>query len=826
MGQLLKSGLDPNYRVTDNEIAWTPLFLAARGCHLETVQVLLKHGAEVNAKSQSDQTPLHAVIWNKTTLLGMNGVVHALLEAGAVVNARNSKGQTPLHWAAHYGHVEAVRLLVKYGADTRLRNDDGETALDKALGAGNPKRAAAARQIAQILQRGGEAPQLSVLSHLWGKLPTMKTMHTWHLSVISSIRSVHEGKMYYTFLRKLVATKVCGLTDAQGWLEKALDRLSDTLKNKGLELSFRLLLDKAVEDGMIAAQTIELMPGVNRGDADSTITSEGPEEPSSFCQFVKHAAHPDNFRFEHLDGSTQALQNAMGLLFQKMMVLNLDERELLFDTESRSSISLEKKQRLEIHMQALVSMLRGVLNVILRGAESDKETWHMERICARIVDYGDVEHIKECIAEEPCDESKVFLKSFSNGVQLARDVAENVEDESTGKRLDNVFDRKDPFLVLGMISAMAQPDYGKIDDEHFENFQKAMKKTAAPTIKERDESPGAETGSTGSPWSDTRAESFSSHDHSYRRDSLSSHDSPDHPTSDNIGAGSSHDGRRSQSTARMSPISETDVKTYTMAPKEQDDRSRGSQYVHVAPPSPSGKGQRCIKRGTSSTSSGSWSMVSSLASNQNNSADSNFTGTTSGSEEKPTLPAKGDAVTLPIEGPIRESFNVSPANARAVLKASARQKTPPPPPELQTDTPPSLPPPAFLPKAQPRSATVPRPPVVPNVSSSVLREIYPDARLCQEDEDELVLHAAVKFGDIDLLNECLDEVSEEEINATDSCGRTAMDLAALTGQIELLKMLEEKGGKFAFKRHGLMLATARLRSLNVTQYLKLVDEEV
>ena len=115
--ELLKGGLaDPNLRDDDNEIAWTPLFLAARSCHVETVQVLLSHGADVNARSKMDQSPLHAVCWSKQSSAGLTQVVRLLLEAGAHASAGNRRGQTPLHWAAHYGHVGAVRLLVQYGA--------------------------------------------------------------------------------------------------------------------------------------------------------------------------------------------------------------------------------------------------------------------------------------------------------------------------------------------------------------------------------------------------------------------------------------------------------------------------------------------------------------------------------------------------------------------------------------------------------------------------------------------------------------------------------------------------------------------------------------
>lgn len=143
-------GISPNVRDSDNDISWTPLLLAARSCHLETVRVLIRHGADVNARSKMDQTALHAVCWTKHAAKDLTEVVRALLQAGADVNALNRKGQSPLHWAAHYGHVEAVRLLVQYGANTIARNEDGETPLDKAMGRVNAP-AESIQEIARIL---------------------------------------------------------------------------------------------------------------------------------------------------------------------------------------------------------------------------------------------------------------------------------------------------------------------------------------------------------------------------------------------------------------------------------------------------------------------------------------------------------------------------------------------------------------------------------------------------------------------------------------------------------------------------------------------------
>jgi len=42
-----------------------------------------------------------------------------LIEKGADVNARDIDGNTPLHWAANFGNVESINLLLKAGADVK-----------------------------------------------------------------------------------------------------------------------------------------------------------------------------------------------------------------------------------------------------------------------------------------------------------------------------------------------------------------------------------------------------------------------------------------------------------------------------------------------------------------------------------------------------------------------------------------------------------------------------------------------------------------------------------------------------------------------------------
>ncbi|MBI3588780.1 ankyrin repeat domain-containing protein [Candidatus Micrarchaeota archaeon] len=54
------------------------------------------------------------------------GILQAL-EHGADVHAKNNDGQTPLHHATWNGHKETVELLLKHGANIHATDTDGRT---------------------------------------------------------------------------------------------------------------------------------------------------------------------------------------------------------------------------------------------------------------------------------------------------------------------------------------------------------------------------------------------------------------------------------------------------------------------------------------------------------------------------------------------------------------------------------------------------------------------------------------------------------------------------------------------------------------------------
>ena len=87
--------------------------------------ILTGHKANVNARTDSDATPLLLAIEH-----GRDNVVYALLsDSQCLVNAKHQNGFTALHFSCKSGNVGLVRILVKHKANVDARTNSGDTPL-------------------------------------------------------------------------------------------------------------------------------------------------------------------------------------------------------------------------------------------------------------------------------------------------------------------------------------------------------------------------------------------------------------------------------------------------------------------------------------------------------------------------------------------------------------------------------------------------------------------------------------------------------------------------------------------------------------------------
>ncbi len=152
MGRLLSGGFSANAKDRDGD----PLLgnVALLGCK-EAVDILLDHGAEINASTSSGRTALSLAVEDKQT-----DIVRLLLDRGAdpnvgidtaplyyaadtetcslllahraSINGPDHAKKAPLHSAAEVGHLDVVKVLLRAGANVLAVDSGGLTPVIRA----------------------------------------------------------------------------------------------------------------------------------------------------------------------------------------------------------------------------------------------------------------------------------------------------------------------------------------------------------------------------------------------------------------------------------------------------------------------------------------------------------------------------------------------------------------------------------------------------------------------------------------------------------------------------------------------------------------------
>lgn len=124
--KLVKSGIDLKTR---DERGNTALHVAVAGGNLEIVRLLLENGAKVNAKNKEKLTPIWMFEDGEDETLVK--IFRLLIAKGADVNVLNEDKASLLMMACFDDNLEAVKILLEAGANPNLKDEDGETALQK-----------------------------------------------------------------------------------------------------------------------------------------------------------------------------------------------------------------------------------------------------------------------------------------------------------------------------------------------------------------------------------------------------------------------------------------------------------------------------------------------------------------------------------------------------------------------------------------------------------------------------------------------------------------------------------------------------------------------
>ena len=159
---LLKQGADPSLQ--DNR-GWNVLHFASRGGNPEVIELMLSHVPNIDSRTKMSSTPLMIAAvndklqavkclleqgadpslqdndgWNMLHYASRGGnpeVIELMLSHVSSIDSITKEGDTPLMIAADYDKLQAVKYLLKQGADPSLQNNNGWNVLHYASRSGN-----------------------------------------------------------------------------------------------------------------------------------------------------------------------------------------------------------------------------------------------------------------------------------------------------------------------------------------------------------------------------------------------------------------------------------------------------------------------------------------------------------------------------------------------------------------------------------------------------------------------------------------------------------------------------------------------------------------
>jgi ankyrin repeat protein len=126
---LIRMGADVNARSNDGDHC---LSRAVENNDVGMLEILMNASANIESQSRGCYSPL-----GLAAARGFVAIIEFLLKRGANLEAKGEMNETPLMEACFFGQLDAVMCLLTHGADRSAKNAFGESVLEVAIKQGN-----------------------------------------------------------------------------------------------------------------------------------------------------------------------------------------------------------------------------------------------------------------------------------------------------------------------------------------------------------------------------------------------------------------------------------------------------------------------------------------------------------------------------------------------------------------------------------------------------------------------------------------------------------------------------------------------------------------
>lgn len=349
-----------------------PLQMAARKCHLECVQLLIKARADINYipspdKTEYSESALCSVAragWKRQAL----PVLMELLGAGANPNTASSAQRLPLHEAAECGNIDMVRALLTAGAKIDVFDYTGQLPLHRAVSGeyGNAEVVSlllASGSDVNIPDKDGIQPIFHVINHYQqqaSKLMKALLAGKPDLTVVDS----KEGKQPLAMAESRRLHDIAALLREAGAPQPAAHSADEDVvieedaeeQQVELRVSFKQQTSPVkLEDTKLAAELSATLPSVAqrfgwRASFAHWCMLESANKPcvlSRMAYFTRgHGNRPPGKEFE--DGPRilgESYQEALNRFISEGLIKQLDDRDQVILRATVSDCKLVAKQR-------------------------------------------------------------------------------------------------------------------------------------------------------------------------------------------------------------------------------------------------------------------------------------------------------------------------------------------------------------------------------------------------------------------------------------------------------------------------------------------------